>query len=86
VHRLWAGCSFDACDGCFGSVRPRITPTFTCMHRSDYLNSFGHILPMTEFWMFALPVMADYRFPGFGSLEALPPGQQTPATIRRAIL
>jgi len=32
----------------------------------DYQNSFGHILPATEFWMFALPVAAI--FSGFFEL------------------
>src|SRR2546430_16061234 len=36
------------------------------VHRSDYLNSFGHILPATEFWMFALPLAAV--FAGFFEL------------------
>jgi hypothetical protein len=36
------------------------------VHRSDYLNSFGHILPATEFLMFALPVAAI--FAGFFEL------------------
>jgi hypothetical protein len=36
------------------------------VHRSDYLNSFGHISPATEFWMFALPVAAI--FAGFFEL------------------
>jgi hypothetical protein len=36
------------------------------VHRSDHLNSFGHILPATEFLMFALPVAAI--FAGFFEL------------------
>jgi hypothetical protein len=36
------------------------------VHSSDYVNSFGHILPATEFWMFALPLAAI--FAGFFEL------------------
>jgi len=36
------------------------------VHSSDYQNSFGHILPTTELWMFALPLAAI--FSGFFEL------------------
>jgi hypothetical protein len=36
------------------------------IHRDDHLNSFGHIVPTTELWMFALPLMAV--FAGFFEL------------------
>jgi len=40
--------------------------TESYVHSSDYVNSFGHILPATEFWMFALPLAAV--FAGFFEL------------------
>ena len=33
------------------------------VHRRDHLNSFGHLLNTTEFWMFGLPLAA--LFAGF---------------------
>jgi hypothetical protein len=36
------------------------------VHRPDHLNSFGNILPATEFWLFALPLAAI--FAGFFEL------------------
>lgn len=36
------------------------------VHKRAHLNSFGHLLPTTEFWMFALPLAAV--FAGFFEL------------------
>src|SRR4030095_16620492 len=41
-----------------------VTPNY--VHRSDHLDSFGHILPATEFLIFALPLAAI--FAGFFEL------------------
>jgi hypothetical protein len=30
------------------------------MNRDDHLNSFGHLLKTTEFWMFSLPLAAVF--------------------------
>jgi hypothetical protein len=30
------------------------------VHRTDYLKPSGHILPATEFWLFALPTAAVF--------------------------
>jgi len=38
------------------------------IHKRDHLNSFGHILPTSEFWMFGLPTAA--LFAGFLELMA----------------
>lgn len=35
-------------------------------NKRDHLNSFGHLLPTTEFWMFGLPLVA--LFAGFFEL------------------
>jgi hypothetical protein len=51
------------------------------LHRRDHLNSFGHLLPSTEFWMFALPIAAV--FVGFFELVARErTGLGRPATFR----
>lgn len=30
------------------------------VHRANHLNSFNHMLPTTEFWIFALPLAAVF--------------------------
>ena len=51
------------------------------LHRRDHLNSFGQLLPTTEFWMFALPLAGV--FVGFLELMARErTGFDRPALLR----
>jgi len=34
--------------------------TYFAMTRPSHLNTFGHLLPSTEFWMFFLPLVAIF--------------------------